>query len=150
MDWQLIPSPARNARERGTMRSMVEGASPPLSSRNEDARTGPRRRTTTAPPEMRLWLRLKLGAVWATRTGQVCGLADNWHTGVDVMMQFYIVDGQVLFRGDEDHESLYVWEWSRYVMDPYVVIHEGNLVTGACATQAGRGACHRAENHTGR
>ena len=83
----------------------------------------------------------ELGAVWATRKGQVCGLIDEWHTGVDVMTQFYTVRGRPFFRDDEDRERLYVREWSRCIMDPYVVIHAGSLATGACATRAGQAAC---------
>ncbi len=67
------------------------------------------------------------------------GLADEWHTGVDVMTQFYTLNERLLFR--EDDERTYVKQWSRCLDDPYIVLHSGTLAVGSCATKAGRDAC---------
>ncbi len=60
-------------------------------------------------------------AVWSTRTGQICGLVDQWHTGLDYMTRFYTVGDRVLFKDDD--LRLYMREWSRCVVDPWVVLH---------------------------
>ena len=120
------PTPAQLRAARPVIAAIWRGVYPHLLGRLEAGQ--PR------PPE--------LGAVWATRTGQICGLVDAWHTGVDVMTQFYTWQGRVLFRNDD--ERLYVRQWSRCIDDPYVVIHAGTLLTGACATRAGRLACQTA------
>jgi hypothetical protein len=78
----------------------------------------------------------ELGAVWSTRTGQICGLIDKWWTGVDHMTRFYTV-GDRLFLRDDDLR-LYVRNWSACMMDPWIVLHGGSEDEGLCASAAGR------------
>ena len=78
----------------------------------------------------------ELGAVWSTRTGQICGLIDKWWTGVDHKTRFYTV-GDRLFLRDDDL-PLYVRNWSACMMDPWVVLHGGSEDEGLCASAAGR------------
>ena len=78
----------------------------------------------------------ELGAVWSTRTGQICGLVDQWHTGLDYMTRFYTLGDRILFKDDD--LRLYMREWSRCVVDPWVVLHPGSLDEGLCQSRTGR------------
>ena len=78
----------------------------------------------------------ELGAVWSTRTGQICGLVDEWHTGVDHMTRFYTVEDRVFFKDDD--LLLYMRQWSRCIDDPWVVLHSGGVDEGLCASRTGR------------
>ena len=78
----------------------------------------------------------ELGAVWSTRTGQICGLVDQWHTGVDYMTRFYTVGDRVFFK-DDDLRG-YMHQWSRCIDDPWVVLHPGSVDEGLCASRTGR------------
>ena len=110
----------------------------------EVARASPVARTTWRVVYGRLQQRLpqwqphppELGAVWSTRNGQICGLVDEWHTGVDDMTPFYTIGQQPFFK--EENLRLYVQQWSKCIMDPWVVLHQGSLDEGACASRTGR------------
>ena len=78
----------------------------------------------------------ELAAVWSTRKGQICGLVDQWHTGVDYMTRFYTMGDNVFFKDDD--LRLYVREWSRCVDDPWVVLHPGGVDEGLCVSRTGR------------
>jgi hypothetical protein len=80
--------------------------------------------------------RPELGAVWSTRTGDICGLVDRWRTGLDYMTRFYTLGDQLHFRDDD--LRLYVRSWSKCMMDPWVVLHSGSDDEGLCASAAGR------------
>ena len=125
------PTPAQIAAARPRMQAIWRRVYPRLVSRLPAEQP--------KPPE--------LGAVWATRGGQVCGLVDEWHTGVDVMTQFYTIAERPMFR--EEDERSYVDQWSRCMDDPYVVLHNGTLATGSCAATAGRLACLTARSWRG-
>ncbi len=74
--------------------------------------------------------------MWSTRTGEICGLVDQWHTGVDYVTRFYTVGDRVRLR--DANLRLYVRSWSRCMMDPYVVLHPGSDAEGLCASATGR------------
>lgn len=74
----------------------------------------------------------QLGAVWATRSGQVCGFVDRWNTGVDVMTPFYTVDMRPRFKGENARD--FVTQWSQCRFDPWVRLHSGGYEEGACVT----------------
>lgn len=82
----------------------------------------------TAPPE--------LGAVWATRNGQICGLVGKVETGVPFMEPFYTVQGSPVFKSEDQFG--YMKNWLVCAFDQWVMLNPGTYKTGFCATKAGR------------
>jgi len=82
---------------------------------------------------------LELGAVWSTRRGQICGLVNRWDSGVDNMTPFYTLNLHPVFRKEDEHRYMRVWEKCRF--DQWVALHEGSYDTGMCATRLGLRLC---------
>ncbi len=87
-------------------------------------------------------LPLELGAVWATRTGQICGLVNGRGSfgGLTAMARFYTVDQQPVFHRDVEHLA-FQHAWFQCRRDQYVTLHEGTMEPGFCGSEAGRRHC---------
>lgn len=80
----------------------------------------------------------ELGAVWATRSDQICGLVEIVGTGVPYMEPFYTVDGRPHFKSEDPWA--YVNNWLGCAFDEWVPLQFGTYESGFCATRAGRGS----------
>ncbi len=78
----------------------------------------------------------EVGAVWATRTGQICGLVDDRESAVDNMTPFYTIDLKPVLRSDDEAQYIKFWLKCRY--DHWVDLHFGTEQTGLCATRRGQ------------
>ncbi len=90
---------------------------------------------------------LELGAVWATRTGQVCGLVNGRGSfgGLTAMARFYTVDQRPVFHRDVEHVA-FQKAWFECRRDPYVMLHEGTMDPGFCGTELGKRRCFKVKN----
>jgi hypothetical protein len=79
---------------------------------------------------------LEFGKVWATRTGQLCGLINDREAGVDRMEPFYTVKTRLLLRDDD--LLGYFRAWRRCAQDEWVILHPGTTYTGLCASPRAR------------
>lgn len=88
-------------------------------------------------------LPLELGAVWATRAGQVCGVVNGRGSfgGLSSMVRFYTVDRQPVFHQDVEHNS-FQHAWFQCRRDPYVMLHQGTFEPGFCGSEAGKRHCY--------
>ena len=70
---------------------------------------------------------LDLGAVWATRTGQICGLVNGRGSfgGLTGMVRFYSVDRIPVFHRDVDHLE-FQHAWFECARDRWVRLREGS------------------------
>ena len=84
---------------------------------------------------------LEIGAVWATRAGEICGFVNRWNTGVGIMTPFYTVRLRPIFKPENERQYIDVWSKCRF--DQWVVLHRGGYAVGACATRDGRAHCAR-------
>lgn len=92
-------------------------------------------------------LPLELGAVWATRAGQICGLVNGRGSfgGLTAMTRFYTQDRQPVFHQDVEHVA-FQKAWFQCRRDPYVMLHEGTYEPGFCGSEAGRRHCFTVRN----
>jgi hypothetical protein len=92
-------------------------------------------------------LPLELGAVWATRSGQVCGLVNGRGSfgGLTAMTRFYTVDQRPVFHQDVEHVA-FQKAWFECRRDPYVMLHEGTMEPGFCGTELGKRRCFKVKN----
>jgi hypothetical protein len=90
---------------------------------------------------------LELGAVWATRTGQVCGLVNGRGSfgGLTAMARFYTVDQRPVFHRDVEHVA-FQKAWFECRRDQYVMLHEGTMEPGFCGTELGKRRCYLVKN----
>ncbi|PHY17228.1 hypothetical protein [Caulobacter sp. BP25] len=90
---------------------------------------------------------LELGAVWATRAGQICGLVNGRGSfgGLTAMTRFYTVDQQPVFHQDIEHIA-FQKAWFECRRDPYVMLHEGTTEPGFCGTELGKRRCYAVKN----
>lgn len=90
---------------------------------------------------------LELGAVWSTRTGQVCGLVNGRGSfgGLAAMTRFYTVDQQPVFHQDIAHIA-FQKAWFECRRDPYVMLHDGTMEPGFCGTELGKRRCFKVKN----
>ena len=80
---------------------------------------------------------LEVGEVWATRTGRVCGVADERKTNTDDMERFYTTpDLQPHMQDDDQYAFMGVWK--ACLDDRWVEIRAGSEQTGLCASARGR------------
>ncbi|PIB90887.1 hypothetical protein [Caulobacter sp. FWC2] len=88
-------------------------------------------------------LPLELGAVWSTRTGQICGLVNGRGSfgGLSSMVRFYTVDQKPVFHQDVEH-VVFQKAWFECRRDPYVALHAGTLEPGFCGSEAGKRHCY--------
>jgi hypothetical protein len=86
---------------------------------------------------------LDLGAVWATRTGRVCGLVNGRGSfgGLSGMVRFYSADRVPVFHQDIDHLA-FQHAWFQCNRDRWVRLHEGSEETGFCGTELGKRRCY--------
>lgn len=86
---------------------------------------------------------LDLGAVWSTRTGQVCGLVNGRGSfgGLSGMVRFYSVDRVPVFHQDVDHLE-FQNAWFQCNRDRWVRLHDGVEETGFCGTELGKRRCY--------
>lgn len=86
---------------------------------------------------------LDLGAVWATRTGRVCGLVNGRGSfgGLTGMVRFYSVDRVPVFHRDVDHEA-FQYAWFECARDRWVRLREGSEEPGFCGTELGQRRCY--------
>ncbi|MDB5456413.1 MAG: hypothetical protein JWP92_1998 [Caulobacter sp.] len=97
--------------------------------------------------QARLVARLKqanppeLGAVWATRTGRICGLVNGFGSfgGLSGMVRFYTVEGAPVFG--EDGRPDFKEVWAQCDRDRWIVLHAGSDQTGFCPTKLGQARC---------
>jgi hypothetical protein len=92
-------------------------------------------------------LPLELGAVWATRTGQICGLVNGRGSfgGLTAMTRFYTVDQRPVFHQDVEHVA-FQKAWFECRRDQYVMLHEGTMEPGFCGTELGKRRCYLVKN----
>jgi hypothetical protein len=92
-------------------------------------------------------LPLELGAVWATRSGQVCGLVNGRGSfgGLSAMSRFYTVDQQPVFHQDVDHIA-FQKAWFECRRDQYLTLHDGTMEPGFCGTELGKRRCYAVKN----
>lgn len=90
---------------------------------------------------------LELGAVWATRSGQICGLVNGRGSfgGLTAMARFYTVDQQPVFHRDVEHVA-FQKAWFECRRDTYVMLHEGTMEPGFCGTELGKRRCYPVKN----
>ena len=90
---------------------------------------------------------LDLGAVWVTRTGQVCGLVNGRGSfgGLTGMTRFYSVDRVPVFHQDVDHLA-FQQAWFQCRRDRWVMMHEGSDEPGFCGTELGKRRCYTVVN----
>lgn len=90
---------------------------------------------------------LELGAVWSTRTGQICGLVNGRGSfgGLSSMVRFYTVDQRPVFHQDVEH-VLFQKAWFECRRDQYVMLHDGAIEPGFCGSEAGRRHCYNVRN----
>lgn len=90
---------------------------------------------------------LELGAVWATRSGQVCGLVNGRGSfgGLTAMTRFYTVDQRPVFHQDVEHVA-FQKAWFECRRDQYVMLHEGAMEPGFCSTELGKRRCYAVRN----
>lgn len=90
---------------------------------------------------------LELGAVWATRRGQICGLVNGRGSfgGLTAMARFYTVDQRPVFHQDVDHVP-FQRAWFECRRDQYVMLHAGTEEPGFCGTELGRRRCFKVKN----
>jgi hypothetical protein len=88
-------------------------------------------------------LPLELGAVWATRAGQVCGLVNGRGSfgGLTSMTRFYTVNRQPVFHQDVEHVA-FQKAWFECRRDQYVMLHAGTQEPGFCGSAAGKRHCY--------
>ncbi|WP_297514983.1 hypothetical protein [uncultured Caulobacter sp.] len=119
----------------------------------EAARFGPRARAEWRIARAHLETRLhqasplELGAVWATRAGQICGLVNGRGSfgGLTAMTRFYTVDQRPVFHQDIDYLD-FQRAWFQCRRDQYVMLHEGTMEPGFCGTELGRRRCYWVRN----
>ncbi len=87
-------------------------------------------------------LPLELGAVWATRTGQICGLVNGRGSfgGLTSMTRFYTEDRRPVFHQESDHLT-FQHAWFQCQRDTYVMLHAGTFEPGFCGSALGRRRC---------
>ncbi|WP_299017460.1 hypothetical protein [uncultured Caulobacter sp.] len=90
---------------------------------------------------------LELGAVWATRAGQVCGLVNGRGSfgGLTAMARFYTVGQRPVFHRDVEHVA-FQKAWFECRRDQYVMLHEGAMEPGFCGTELGKRRCFKVKN----
>ena len=90
---------------------------------------------------------LELGAVWSTRTGQICGLVNGRGSfgGLTAMTRFYTVRQQPVFHQDAEH-VLFQRTWFECTRDQYVMLHDGTMEPGFCGSAAGKRHCYKVKN----
>jgi len=89
---------------------------------------------------------LEFGAIWATRTGMICGLVNGWGSfgGLTGMTRFIAVNDTPAFVEDApDAEAAKRFNtlWVTCRFDPWIVLSSGSAETGWCATRKGRTSC---------
>lgn len=128
-------------------------ASMPSPSAEQHARFTPRARAEWRIVRANLETRLKqtspleLGAVWSTRTGQICGLVNGRGSfgGLSAMTRFYTTDQRPVFHRDAEH-VLFQRTWFECTRDQYVMLHEGTMEPGFCSSAAGKRHCYKVKN----
>ncbi len=90
---------------------------------------------------------LELGAVWSTRTGQICGLVNGRGSfgGLTAMARFYTVEQRPVFHQDTEHVA-FQKAWFECRRDQYVMLHAGTEEPGFCGSEAGRRHCYNVKN----
>lgn len=85
---------------------------------------------------------LEFGAVWATRSGRVCGLVNGWDSfgGLTGMTAFAVEDGRAVFAPDAGALA-FAPVWRRCMIDRWITILPGSMQTGWCATRRGQTRC---------
>jgi hypothetical protein len=125
----------------------------PSPSAEQQARYQPLARTEWRIVRANLEARLKqtnpleLGAVWSTRTGQICGLVNGRGSfgGLTAMTRFYTVDQRPVFHQDVEHVR-FQKTWFQCRRDQYVMLHQGTEEPGFCGTELGRRRCYHVRN----
>ena len=89
--------------------------------------------------------RLELGAVWATRTGRVCGLVHGWGSfgGLVGMTRFYSVGNSFAFSINPPSD--FYPNWRQCESDQWLVLNRGSEEPGFCATRLGQRRCGPAD-----
>lgn len=92
-------------------------------------------------------LPLELGAVWATRSGQICGLVNGRGSfgGLAAMTRFYTLDQRPVFHQDVEHIA-FQKAWFECRRDQYVMLHDGTMEPGFCGTELGKRRCYAVRN----
>jgi hypothetical protein len=85
--------------------------------------------------------RLELGAVWATRTGKICGLVNGWggFGGLVGMTRFYTDDQGFGFSVNPPAD--FYAHWDQCEADHWLILHPGSEEQGFCGTRLGRKRC---------
>ena len=85
---------------------------------------------------------IELGAVWATRTGRICGLVNGKGSfgGLTGMVPFFTEGQRVVFSFDRD-PSLFGRTWMDCGADTWVPLVGGTTTEGYCGTKAGAAHC---------
>jgi hypothetical protein len=86
---------------------------------------------------------LDLGAVWSTRTGQICGLVNGRGSfgGLTGMVRFYSAQHTPVFHQDVEHLQ-FQHAWFQCRRDRWVELHAGAEEPGFCGTEMGKRRCY--------
>lgn len=86
---------------------------------------------------------LDLGAVWATRSGQICGLVNGRGSfgGLTGMVRFYTVSQTPVFHHDVEHLQ-FQHAWFQCQRDRRIALHHGADEPGFCGTELGKRRCY--------
>ncbi len=86
---------------------------------------------------------LDLGAVWSTRSGQICGLVNGRGSfgGLTGMARFYTVHHTPVFHHDVEHLQFQT-AWFQCQRDRFVPLHAGAEEPGFCGTELGKRRCY--------
>jgi hypothetical protein len=107
----------------------------------ESAAAAPGAKTKWAAVYARLETRLgysplELGAVWASRSGRICGTVRRRDAGIDFRTHFY-TEGPVTYLAGDDLRR-YFRTWIDCVGDHWVDLRIGSDETGFCAADRSR------------
>jgi len=85
---------------------------------------------------------LELGAVWATHKGMICGLVNGRHSfsGLAGMTPFAVDGDQAVFALDQTGLAFAPY-WRECATDQWIVLVQGSMQAGGCATKLGQARC---------
>jgi hypothetical protein len=85
---------------------------------------------------------LEFGAVWATRSGMICGLVNGWGSfgGLTGMTPFAVAHGRAVFLADVG-QLAFASYWRSCIDDPWITLIEGSMKPGYCETRVGQVRC---------
>ena len=80
--------------------------------------------------------------MWATRSGMYCGLVNGRHSfgGLAGMTPFAVDGEHPVFALDETALAFAPY-WRQCMTDQWIIVVEGSMAAGGCATRLGQARC---------